>query len=358
MKNSAQTRISKDQIQIDSATLHHVHTLLLHLLEAILPLGFPRKASKTSMSLQAIHRSMDGFIGRLLHGLLLPIVQSLSQFSQLFVKASLKPSKKGNQSPHEDLRPELFSFVQSTFQALHRLYISKPSYPSHCRIRLPESIALEAARQLKVVVRDLVSLIRAELGAHRGESTTQEICDARIRRLGRKDGLWYLCSVIHVVFSVHSPGNSEESVAAAGTDILRHAIFERLSEVVSLCRLSQDTNSTIPDQAERFEEGKERPLSDVQPSTRLSGTIEDESEDILQRKDDATGVFPRDGTSSREPREDAAVPPANSVSSPFAEETFEDRFLDNRKEGVVIDQVSYNMILGVVERYWLWDAFT
>ncbi|KAJ7139444.1 hypothetical protein C8R44DRAFT_867597 [Mycena epipterygia] len=117
--------------------------------------------------------------------------------------------------------------------------------------------------------------------------------DSRVNALVRKDALWYQCTILHLLFA---PPNDRSMLGSTVGAVSERGIIDALSRIVSRCR-------AYPNDVEGVKASSD--------NEEISG------------RDSSVDDGPSEG------------PPNN---------------LDLE----VIDEVGYGMILGVIERYWLW----
>ncbi|CAK5279831.1 unnamed protein product [Mycena citricolor] len=282
-----------------AAILQTLSTLTHHLVSHAFPVlcrHKPRKTGRPAPASSHTHELIDALILSIFH----PAIESLIPLCRCYLK-SLFSSKSTSAKqplplPAADPRPDLLHLFQSAFSPL------SPLAPG-------ESRDLRAALALKSVC-ELEKLFPDGLSANPGTWTSH---DARVDSLARRDALWYLCAVLHILFapksepgSVPAPGagasSSSSSCASSSTQSAARAAFDGAGE-------------------DRIADG----LSRVLARCRAGGT---------------------------------ATSACNSA--PAAQQGINsDRAADDGLPGVadrevVVDEVGYEMLLGVAERYWLW----
>ncbi|KAK7064807.1 hypothetical protein R3P38DRAFT_3165818 [Favolaschia claudopus] len=251
-------------------TLQTLATLLQHLISSSLAvlLRKPKRAANQNSVSSLMNRFLDALVTSIFN----PIIESFSPLSCRFL-AFLFPAKSSSTLP-VDLRPDVLHILQSALSPL-------PSATTAFEANLRATIALTALRELE----NLFSPQQTK----GGNSRTRE---SRIGVLARKDALWYLCSVLHVVFT---PSSAEHSTLSSNS-LTNSAVSERniadsLSRIIGRCRKSSNATSVDEASCPNEDHDRERMFS--------AGDLDEINPDV-------------------------------------------------------VDEVGFQMILGVAEKYWRW----
>ncbi|KAH8799507.1 hypothetical protein DL96DRAFT_1637490 [Flagelloscypha sp. PMI_526] len=395
-----ETHLLQDKPKVDGNAFRTVHVLLDSVLRYVLSGSWTRRPKSLSLEVQELTTT---FIGRLVFSLVLPGIRSFEYYSLAFLAMCTKSTKISSATlpaiPLEDLRPSLFNLVLSSVQALQTSSLTSLPISSATRIQPLETIALEAVRQLKPIVHDYSHLCLLQSESSDGNSNSRgDLQSSLLRRLSLKDTIWYLCSIAHVVFSA-PPSPTTSSVSfPEGQDLLRRTIIDELSQVSASCRIKrwkgfsssfagkvhveeedaqpQVPTSEIHPQAQPHRTDPNTPKSTTMTQTEASSVMSvrrsvGAAVEQVSSVPSFSGVSPdvsmqdvanRGGTShgectdQQQPLQSPAVDDG-TLCFGDQEQQFEDEVDD--LEGVFVDvDVVDDMIMGVVERYWLWNALS
>ncbi|KAJ6569514.1 hypothetical protein B0H19DRAFT_697176 [Mycena capillaripes] len=145
-----------------------------------------------------------------------PVVESFSPLSRWYL-TFLFPTTPSTILP-VDLRPDVLRLFQSAFSPL-------VSAPSAYEVNLRGTIALTALRELE----NLFPLRRTD------GTRLPWTHASRVNTLARKDALWYLCTVLHVLFT--PPKDRSNPVSTAGA--VSGEIANTFARIVNRCRKCQ-----------------------------------------------------------------------------------------------------------------------
>ncbi|KAJ6498038.1 hypothetical protein C8R47DRAFT_316910 [Mycena vitilis] len=252
-----------------ASTLHTLSVFVHHLVSSSLPF-FLRKPKRGTNESATISPRLNKFLDALISSIFIPVLESFSPLSRRYLEFLL-PTTPSTILP-ADLRPGVLQLFQSAFSPLI-------SAPSGYEANLRATIALSALRELE----NLFPPRRTD------DTRPPRTRDNRISALVRKDTLWYLCTVLHVLFTP-----PKDWVPMTGA-ISQRQIVDALARISSRCR-------------------KWSP-----PQT--------------------AGTTDKCNTPDRESDIDDEATSAQ---------------LPNLLDLDVIDEVGYEMLLGVMERYWAW----
>ncbi|KAK7064816.1 hypothetical protein R3P38DRAFT_58831 [Favolaschia claudopus] len=225
-------------------TLQTLATLLQHLISS--SLAFLLRKPKRATNQTTVSGLMNRFLDALLTSIFNPIIESFSPLSCRFL-TFLFPAKSSSTLP-VDLRPDVLHILQSALSPL--LYTA-----SIFEANLRATIALTALRELEKLF--------SPQQAKDGHSRTRE---SRIGVLARKDALWYLCSVLHVVFTLSSAENSTLSSNSLTTSaVSERNIAESLSRIIGRCRKIPNSTSVDETSSPNQDHDRERMFSAGDP---------------------------------------------------------------------------------------------
>ncbi|KAJ7232849.1 hypothetical protein B0H12DRAFT_1239503 [Mycena haematopus] len=247
-------------------TLQTLASLVNHLVSSCLPFLL-RKPKRGTNQPGTVSLLLNQLLDSLLTSILVPVVESLLPLSRRYL-TFLFPIMPSTIVP-ADIRSKVLHLFQSAFHPLI-------SVSSAYEVDLRATIALTALRELETLFppprTDNTRLPRTH--AH------------RLNALVRKDALWHLCTVLHIVFA--PPKDCSKSGSFAGA-IAERKIADSFSRIANRCRKFDTTDSC----------------------------------NILDRDTDVE------------------IPSRN---------------LPNCLDVDVIDEVGYQMILGVMEQFWRWTS--
>ncbi|KAJ6577099.1 hypothetical protein B0H10DRAFT_927224 [Mycena sp. CBHHK59/15] len=259
-----------------TSTLQTLAVLVHHLLTTSVPY-LSRKVRKHVHHRATTSSNMNQLVEVLITHIIYPVLQAFAPLSRSYL-AALFPSTSTASALPVDLRPDVLHLFQSAFSPL---VAADSSY----EVNLRGSLALFTLRELE-------NLFPPRLTDGKRTLWTR---DNRVTALARKDSLWYLCTVLHVLFA--SPKDcSTPGSALSDRPISETRILDAISRIIARCRRPPDV--------------------------------------------EIDGAGRNDGISAHHPDVEDEE---NSSEEPPIEIDLQ-----------VIDRVGYEMILGVMERYWRW----
>lgn len=241
LENLAQLLERQVSVQLPSSNsvqmLRAISTLMSYLLTIVLPLftsrlGARRKAtSEDSMIMNAV----DEILGRLTTLLLIPVIRSFAPLSKQFF-VNVFPSKHatgGGDAMAPDVRPDLCCLLKKALSDLDLLSSVAPTSLVPVFFGLKERVALEAVREMENMYPERKPATPDNVmdALHAANATTPILASKpdisytdRVNALSQKDSVWYLCSILHVVFTPISvaPGTIATS---RDNDLLQDAIL-------------------------------------------------------------------------------------------------------------------------------------
>ncbi|KAF8213812.1 hypothetical protein K438DRAFT_1957156 [Mycena galopus ATCC 62051] len=256
------------------STLQILANLMNHLISSSLPFLL-RKPKHGIHEPGTVSLLLNKLLNTLITSIFDPIVESFLPLSRRYL-ASLFPTTPSTILP-ADLRPEVLHLFQNAFHGL-------VSVSSAYEVDLRATIALTALRELE----NLFPPRRTD-GARLPRTH-----DNRLSALARKDTLWYLCTILRVVFT--PPKDCSQSRRPTAAAVAERKIVDSFSRIVNRCRRCQNIGSQ----------------EDMADTCNNSDRDPDVDGDAIRCSDNLD--------------------------------------LD------VIDEVGYQMILGVMERFWRWTG--
>ncbi|KAJ7031501.1 hypothetical protein C8F04DRAFT_1110453 [Mycena alexandri] len=252
-------------VSSQASTLQTLAFLVNHLVTSSLPFLL-RKRKRGTNHPATVSSLLNKLLDVMLNSTLNPLVESFFPLSRHYLTLLFPPTPSKTMLP-VDLRPAVLQFFQSAFSPL-------VSASSAYETNLRATVALTVLRQLENL-----------FPPRRPDNTRLPWThDNRVNGLVRKDTFWYLCTVLHIVFTLSKDRLTSESALGA---VSERQIVDAFTRIVNRCK------------------GKTTgPCNDENPNS-----------------DSGAG----------------AIQPATLD-------------LD------VIDQVGYEMLLGVMERYWRWTG--
>ncbi|KAF7340204.1 hypothetical protein MVEN_01939000 [Mycena venus] len=256
------------------STLKTLAALVHHLVSSSLPFLL-RKPKHGTNQPATVSSLLNKLLDALVTSIFNPIVESFLPLSSRYLAClfTTTPSK----SLPTDLRSDVLHLFQSAFSPLI-------SAPSAYEVNLRATVALTALRELE----NLFPPRRTD------NARLPQTDDDRVSTLVRKDALWYLCTVLHVLFA--PPTDFSKSASTVGA-VAERQIVDVFSRIANRCRKCQNIASK-----------------------------------------NATALKDACNIPDRVDEEMPSAGPPNNLD------------LD------IIDEVGYQMILGVMERYWRWTG--
>ncbi|KAG5715173.1 hypothetical protein E4T56_gene3081 [Termitomyces sp. T112] len=365
-----------DTLNCLGIALHHVLAESLPPLEQVLP--------QTAEPIVAI-------LDRTTRLILLPLVhafyaRSETYLGSLFLPPSvgltdkiLEPSASSHRSLSLDIRVDMLDLFRKIFCLLDgRLQSFATSSVSHT---FRASLILETIRELDRVL----SVVPAANTSHDPNGGV-DIHDKRyrrtrpdrVKRLAKKDSLWYLCTVLHLLLCesssvgasqpetvpVISQGTCEKDALTdnfQGARLLSKGISDALFQLVTRC--NRPLPSSLQSQTSKVEIKTPRGRVEFE-HTRSQGGLECVEEcrtagfrgwdnGDIDRHENCVRMF--------KDNRNAGVQVDNSVDA-----TGSDQPVGSASQGaklydhdhgskIELDEVGYGMLLGVLERYWVWS---
>ncbi|KAJ7480023.1 hypothetical protein B0H11DRAFT_2193934 [Mycena galericulata] len=258
-----------------ATTLQTLAVLVHHIVSTSLPLLL-RKPKRNTNQPATVSSLLNKLLDALITLIFDPILESFSPLSLWYLTSLLSPSPPA--ALPADLRPDVLHLFQSAFSPL-------VSAPSGYDVNLRGTLAVVALRELE----NLFPPRRTD-GIRRPWTH-----DNRVKTLVRKDSLWYMCTILHVLFAPTKDCSTSGSSVRTNGAVSERRITDAFSRIVNRCRMCQDL---------------------VSRAASCNPEIADADGD--------------DGKPSDEPPNDLDLE--------------------------VIDEVGYGMILGVMERFWRWTG--
>ncbi|KAJ7031511.1 hypothetical protein C8F04DRAFT_1110482 [Mycena alexandri] len=235
-----------------ASTLQTLAVLVNHLVTSSLPFLL-RKRKRGTNQPATVFSLLNKLLDVMLSSTLNPLVESFFPLSRHYLTLLFPPTPSKTMLP-VDLRPAVLQFFQSTFSPL-----------------VSASSAYEAN-------------LRATVALTADNTRLPWTHDNRVNGLVRKDVFWYLCTVLHIVFTLSKGRLTSESALGA---VSERQIVDAFTRIVNRCK------------------------------RRTTGPCNDEN----PNSDSDAGAI--------------------QLATPDLD---------------VIDQVCYEMLLGVMERYWRWSG--
>jgi hypothetical protein len=235
--------------------LQALATLLSYLITAVLPLFISRLKGKSKGVAQdsSIIFALDEILGRITTLIFIPLARSLGPLSLAYTTNvfSSNHAVDGGSAGQIDIRSDLCCLVRQAMSDLDHLSALAATTLAYSLSGVRACLALEAVREME---RSYL-LQTTEDDAPRTTTPDPVTTDtpktrtARIHSLARKDTLWYLCSILFILFTPSSatsaarlkPPGGHECVSAAKSQnkLLEDMILTGLSNIIGrshLCR--------------------------------------------------------------------------------------------------------------------------
>ncbi|KAJ7051222.1 hypothetical protein C8F01DRAFT_1176307 [Mycena amicta] len=194
-------------VDSQSATLQCLSNLLPQLLSSALPILMRKPTSVSSL----VNKLLDSAISLIFT----PILESFVPLCNRYLN-HLFPLKSAELLP-VDLRPDVLQLFQSALKPL----ISTPTAFQH---NLRNTLALTALTHLEALFPPSREL---DVQTH----------TSRVSALARKDAVWYLCTVLHLLFAL--PTHSGLAPTSDGLSFFERRIVDALTKIVGRCRASK-----------------------------------------------------------------------------------------------------------------------
>ncbi|KAG6828363.1 hypothetical protein H0H87_002311, partial [Tephrocybe sp. NHM501043] len=330
--------------------------------------------------------------------ILIPLICAFNTRSEIYLGSLFLPSPDGSMtgplkppaaSPQysiTDIRADMLDLFKETFFLLDgclqsHLPLPRPSMVSRT---FRVSLILETLREFDRVLS--VTPVTSSHVLDRGVDPKQHQSD-RVKQLALKDSLWYLCTVLHLLFEDwHEKSNRKDDHDVSGLDndimgkgarLLSEKVSDTLIQLISRCtRVS--SNSLKPskfggESEAQHERSQFRPRSSSRSYQSVEAVVEERGK--ARSHDGAT-----DGDAGREDSGGRMVTEKGDVcadadidvsvagrwkggncsdqradSAPQSSKLRDEPRQDHCGE-IVLDDVGYAMLLGVLERYWVWSG--
>ncbi|KAG6890994.1 hypothetical protein C0992_011271 [Termitomyces sp. T32_za158] len=365
----------------DSNSLHCLGTTLHYVLATSLP-SLEQALPETAETIIAI-------VDRTTTLILLPIVRAFNARSEAFFGSLFLPRPAGgpdevlqqsascHPSSSTDIRVNMLEIFKTTFCSLDRRLRSfttliDPSLVSHT---FRASLILDTLREIDAVLSMAVTSHNPESGVEMNDRRYQRTRPDRVKRLAKKDSLWYLCTALHVLLCEPSAAASQPETLSAGRKyaqkespdnlqgarLLSEGILDALLQLITRCHrpLSSSVQLQKPgvDLDERLRRARSGPTLKCM---RLQGGLEC----AIEGSTTAGLQGGTDGNIDNCMLGENRGGDGDVVINATKQHRNEDRSIDllpqeakshNPGHDIELDEVGYGMLLGVLERYWVWS---
>ncbi|KAJ7226134.1 hypothetical protein GGX14DRAFT_386808 [Mycena pura] len=188
------------KVSSDSMTLRALISALQYSSEAAVMTA--ERSSPTDDKKNTVSPLLNKAVGRATHVTFHPVLESLSALSNRYMNF-LFPLKKSDTLPTDVWPDVLHLFLTLALAAPYELENIFPPRQPTAATALPQTHL------------------------------------ARVSVLARKDAIWYLCAVLHVLFAPAEDGSTSGS-ASAGTEAFARRIVDAFSRIVARCRRCQE----------------------------------------------------------------------------------------------------------------------
>jgi len=185
-----------------------VSTFLSYLLTAVLPLFISRLKGKRKFTVQdsSIISAVDGALGHLTTLIFIPLARSFGPLSQAYTTNILSSKHAIDEGPAGslDIRPDISCLLRKAISDLDLLRPLAATRLDHSLRGIRERVALEAVRELEKnfhAQKTQVACPIPETNTSDYPNITRIREDRIIDKLARKDTLWYLCNILHILFT-------------------------------------------------------------------------------------------------------------------------------------------------------------
>lgn len=315
-------------------------TLLSNLLGVALPLLHKPKKKKKALDTEAL----DTVLGVLASSVFIPIIRSFTSLSQSYIASLLSPSDDKNRSrnekqkPDHDIRTDLLSLFQNAFSVFADLAFQ--SHPSLYGFR--DILALDAVHELEKLYpspNGHTTVTNADGTMDKPVNPVSPI-HRRVLVLANKDALWYLCNILHVVFTSILPGVSlpprsvlQEGNNYSGDDgLLKERLLACLSGLIR--------------------------RSETRTPKHAHGQLGSTAGELSSRSDGRAGKDALTSQGNRDRGSTSATDISNIHEVGSVDVNVGANKVTGDKEGakedeVFMDEVGQGMIMAVLERYWM-----
>lgn len=228
--------------------LRTVGTFLSYLLTTALPLFVSRLKGTLKAAVQdsLIIMALDEIFGRLTTLIFIPLTRSLGPLSEAYMVETFSSNHvEGGGIPSTfDIRSGLCSLVRKAMSDLDLLGALATASLVHIIRGVRERVSLETVREMErfFLPQDDAARTTPDEAA---STHTPKTRIPRIHKLARKDTLWYLCSILHIVFipsSASSAGRptpkasyDRYSCVSAANKLLEDAVLTGFSRIIGRC---------------------------------------------------------------------------------------------------------------------------
>ncbi len=186
--------------------------------------------------------AVDRILDRLSTSILNPLVRSFAPLSDLQLSMLISPQKQAGDDGHSsprgrsevvDIRYDVLGLFHKNIDTLREIGLADGgSLASNIR-SLVQCLTLEAIRQLESLFQDELS----QAVNDPGETPPASNQSGRLAKVARKDALWFLCNILHLLLSasVALSGCSSHPGLEAGS-LLEETIYTALSALLRRMR--------------------------------------------------------------------------------------------------------------------------
>lgn len=223
--------------------LKAISTLFSFLTTTILPLFISRLKAKRKATAHgsSVITSVDQILGQLTNLILIPLIRSFGPLSQCYTANifSAKHAAEGHTTIILDIRSDISCLLRKAMSDLdHLSTFTTGSLVANFR-SVEERVALECVREMAKVYPASSSKPNMNTDSASSAITvhtakiSRPLAD-RIDKLAKKDTLWYMCSVLHLIFSpslvpISITSRGYESSPSTENHLLEDAMLTGLS---------------------------------------------------------------------------------------------------------------------------------
>ncbi|KAI0935685.1 hypothetical protein AcV5_004034 [Taiwanofungus camphoratus] len=233
--------------------------LLPHLLTTVLP-SFQKPQRKTKVTQG--YPVIDDIIGHMVTSILIPLIRSFTPLSRIYLSALFSPTRHKKKQARSDgrkdakvvdIRTEIITLLDQTMSALENL-TGTLAITSNRNVR--HLLSLESVREVQRLYSEKSS---------QDHNVDQEIRSGRVHMsrnsnrldaLIRKDAVWYLCNVLHLVGPA-KPGTPPSEPSNEQDTLFEEAIHPLLSALIRRSRGSTSFGLLSAQAAKASEMGSE-----------------------------------------------------------------------------------------------------
>lgn len=197
-----------------ASTLQTLAVLVNHLVTSSLPFLLRKRKHGTNQP-ATVSSLLNKLLDVVLNSILNPLVESISPLSHHYLTL-LFPSTPSKATLPVDLRPAVLQLFQSAFSPL-------VSASSAYETNLRATVTLKVLRQLE----NLFPPRRPD------NARLPWTHDNRVNGLVRKDTFWYLCTVLHIVFT---PSKDRLTFEPAPGAVSERQIVDAFTRIINRCK--------------------------------------------------------------------------------------------------------------------------